>query len=204
MATVLLSVLRAERRLGANAERVIQRTNEALREVADIDAFTTLIYATIDAQTGEVRWLNMGHPSPFLLRAGRSAGDPFSGYYIEGPRNKALGWFQDPGLSETVIRAGAGDRLVFFTDGFIEAKSPGGDIFGDRRFGEAILSAGALPLRSVGELVVAEVERFAAGKLEDDLTMLVVEFQGAPAAMQAAAGGDDVVETGEPLWHSRR
>jgi sigma-B regulation protein RsbU (phosphoserine phosphatase) len=204
MATVLLSVLRAERRLGADAERVIQRTNEALREAADVDAFTTLIYATIDAQTGQVRWFNMGHPSPFILRAKKNLASPFSGYFIEGPRNKALGWFQDPGLAETVIRVSPGDRLVFFTDGFIEAKSLGGDIFGEQRFAEVILRASTLPLSSLGDVVVGEVERFAAGKLEDDLTMLIVEFQGVTAASTSGAAADDQVEIGEPLWHSRR
>ena len=79
---------------GRDAARVIQRTNEALREAAEVDGFTTLIYATIEAQSGEVRWLNMGHPSPFLLRSSRKSPDArLRGYYIEGPRNKALGWF---------------------------------------------------------------------------------------------------------------
>ncbi|MDP9234342.1 MAG: SpoIIE family protein phosphatase [Actinomycetota bacterium] len=205
MATVLLSVLRAERRLGADAERVIQRTNEALREAIEVDGFTTLIYATIEAETGEVRWLNMGHPSPFLLRSSkRMPSVQLAGYYIEGPRNKALGWFQDPGLSQTVARVDPGDRLVFFTDGFLEAKSAEGEVFGERRFAEAILKVGRLPLDSMGDLVVGEVERFAAGKLDDDLTMLVVEWQGIQAPVNAQATRVDEVETGEPLWHSRR
>ncbi|MEA2508846.1 MAG: phosphoserine phosphatase RsbU/P [Actinomycetota bacterium] len=205
MATVLLSVLRAERRLGADAERVIQRTNEALREAVEVDGFTTLVYATIQAESGEVRWLNMGHPSPFIVRSSKASRDAdVRGYFIEGPRNKALGWFQDPGLSQTVARVAPGDRLVFFTDGFIEAKSPEGEIFGERRFGEAILKSGMLPLASMGTLLVGEVERFAAGKLDDDLTMLVVEFQGVPAPAQAGTAGVNEVDTGEPLWHSRR
>jgi serine phosphatase RsbU (regulator of sigma subunit) len=205
MATVLLSVLRAERRLGADAERVIQRTNEALREAVEVDGFTTLVYATIEAETGQVRWLNMGHPSPFLVRSSKiSAEGDLRGYYIEGPRNKALGWFPDPGLSQTVARIEPGDRLVFFTDGFIEAKSPEGEIFGERRFGEALLRTGTLPLASMAIPLVAEVERFAAGKLDDDLTMLVVEFQGSPAPVRVAAAGGNEVDTGEPLWHSRR
>jgi serine phosphatase RsbU (regulator of sigma subunit)/CHASE3 domain sensor protein len=205
MATVLLSVLRAERRLGADAERVIQRTNEALREAIEVDGFTTLIYATIEAETGEVRWLNMGHPSPFLLRSSQKMpGVQLAGYYIEGPRNKALGWFQDPGLSQTVARVEPGDRLVFFTDGFIEAKSAEGEVFGERRFAEAIVKVGRLPLDSMGDLVVGEVERFAAGKLDDDLTMLVVEWQGIQAPVKTQGARVDEVETGEPLWHSRR
>ncbi len=205
MATVVLSVLRAEQRQGADAQRVIARTNEALREAAHFDAFTTLVYATVDAQSGEVRWLNMGHPSPFILRApGGGGNQPQRGYYVEGPRNKALGWFEDPGLSETLVHVDPGDRLVFFTDGFLEAKSLDGDVFGEIRLAEAMLRVGALELDALADHVVAEVERFAAGKLDDDLTMLVVEFQGIPAPVKSRTAGVDEVETGEPLWHSRR
>jgi serine phosphatase RsbU (regulator of sigma subunit)/CHASE3 domain sensor protein len=205
MATVVLSVLRAEQRQGADAQRVIARTNEALREAAHFDAFTTLVYATVDAQSGEVRWLNMGHPSPFILRSSvRGSDQPTRGYFIEGPRNKALGWFQDPGLSETLVHVDPGDRLVFFTDGFTEAKSLEGDVFGETRLAEAVLRVGSLELDSLCDHVVAEVERFAAGKLDDDLTMLVVEFQGIPAPLKSQTAGVDEAETGEPLWHSRR
>jgi serine phosphatase RsbU (regulator of sigma subunit) len=199
MATVVLSVLRAERARGAGPRRVVGRANEALREAADPGSFTTLLYASIDVESGHVRWLNMGHPSPFLLRQEVEDDGGKRGYYLEGPRNRALGWFEDPGLAETVLRLNPGDRLIFFTDGFLEAKSPEGEVFGEHRFGRAIVRLAPLGSEAVGEALVEEVERFAAGKLDDDLTMLIVEFQGAPVR-------EGVVErlTGEEPWHSRR
>lgn len=195
MAAIALSVLRAERRLGASPKLIIERTNEALREASDQDSFTTLIYATLDFETGEGRWLNMGHPSPFLMRA--SLGDePGGGYFLEGPRNRALGWFEDPGLAETIVRLDVGDRLVFFTDGFIEAKAADGEVFGQHRLAEKIQSLSGLPSESLVPALVEEVERYAAGKLDDDLTMLVVEFQG--------TNGEPQTEEGVTAWHSRK
>ena len=185
MATVALSVLRAERGLGASPQRVIERANQALNDATDPDQFTTVVYAGLDCTTGEVRWLNMGHPAPFILPAA-PVGEP-RGYYLEGPRNRALGWFDDPGLAEAIVTMSPGDRLVLFTDGFLEAKSPQGEIFGENRFAEAIISHAALDSGALGKELVATVEEFAAGKLDDDLTMLVVEFQG-PAA--PAGGGE--------------
>ncbi len=195
MATVVLSVLRSERRLGAEPKTVVQRANEALREAAGVDSFATLLYATIDLQSGAVRWLNMGHPSPFMLRQTR--GSVTQGYYLEGPRNRALGWYEDPGLAETVIRLDPGDRLIFFTDGFVEAKSPDGEVFGEHRFAEAVARLAPLSSDVMAAELVKEVDRFAAGKLDDDLTMLVAEFQGAPTASERE-------EAGEAAWHSRR
>ena len=198
MATVALSVLRAETGLGAPPKRVIERANEALREATDPDSFTTLVYATLDVRSGEVAWLNMGHPSPFVLRAD---GDPdgMRGYYLEGPRNRALGWFEDPGLAETVIRLNPGDRLVLFTDGFLEAKNPEGEVFGDHRFADALVRYAALPAEELGEELVGDVERFAAGKLDDDLTMLVVDYQGSSIDLDA-----DDQESGDEEWRSKR
>jgi serine phosphatase RsbU (regulator of sigma subunit)/CHASE3 domain sensor protein len=177
IATVTLSVLRAERRLGATTKRIIEQANQALREGTDSDSFTTCVYTTLDPATGEIRWLNMGHPAPFLLR-GEVHDDEGRGYYLEGPRNRALGWFEDPGLAEAVAHLAPGDRLVFYTDGFIEAKSAEGEMFGEERFAGELLRGAPLGSRDLGEEAIRGVERFAAGKLDDDLTMLILEFVG--------------------------
>lgn len=194
MAAIALSVLRAERRLGASPKLIIERTNEALREASDEDSFTTLIYSTLDFATGEARWFNMGHPSPFLMKESAD-GEARTGYFLEGPRNRVLGWFEDPGLAETIVRLDPGDRVAFFTDGFIEAKSADGEVFGQHRLAERMQSLAGLPSDALAEALVEEVERYAAGKLDDDLTMLIVEFQGA---------NPEAPEQGVGAWHSRK
>jgi serine phosphatase RsbU (regulator of sigma subunit)/CHASE3 domain sensor protein len=195
MATVALSVLRAERGQGASARRIIERANEALKEATEPESFTTLIYATIDLATGQAGWLNMGHPSPFMLtsdeRKDRRDGRP-QGYFLEGPRNRALGWFDEPGTAETTVQLGPGDRLILYTDGFLEAKSPDGVIFGENRFAEALIRLAPLDSNELGEELVRDVEHFAAGKLDDDLTMLVIEFQGARLTQEATEVGPPV------------
>jgi phosphoserine phosphatase RsbU/P len=198
MATVALAFLRAERGLGSNSKRIIQRTNEALLDATDPGSFTTVVYSSLNVATGELRWLNMGHPAPFLIRFnGREPAE--RGHYLEGPRNRALGWFEDPGLAETVAYLRPGDCLIFFTDGWLEAKAPDGEVFGEHRFAEAILRLAPLGAGGLADQLVGEVERFAAGKLDDDLTMLIVEFEG--ASMPHRFGGR---RTGEEAWHSRR
>jgi serine phosphatase RsbU (regulator of sigma subunit) len=177
----------------------VQRANQALKDATDADSFTTLVYASLDIATGEVRWLNMGHPAPFVLRAAPDERGIRPGYFLDGPRNRALGWFDDPGLAEAVVHLAPGDRLVLFTDGFLEAKAPDGEVFGEHRFGEILGRLGSLDPGEIGNEVVREVERFAAGKLDDDLTMLVIEFLGVARTDEAAAE-----EAGERQWHSRR
>jgi serine phosphatase RsbU (regulator of sigma subunit)/CHASE3 domain sensor protein len=199
MSTVALSFLRAERALGSDMRRIVGRTNEALLDATDPGSFTTLIYATIDLATGQARWLNMGHPAPFLLRANRGNSGVPRGVYVEGPRNRALGWFQEPGYAEAVTILEPGDCLLFFTDGWLEGKAPNGEVFGEHRFAEAVMRLAPVGASDIGERLVEEVEQFAAGKLDDDLTMLVVEYLGT-----AVPGGSMQVQTGEQEWHSRR
>ena len=63
---------------------------------------------------------------------------------------------------------------------------------------EALLRLAPSGTENMGELLVSEVARGAAGKLDDDLTMLVVEFEGAPVV------GEPEGQSGEERWHSRR
>jgi serine phosphatase RsbU (regulator of sigma subunit) len=198
MATVVLSVLRAERGLGSAARRVVERANDALREATDHDSFTTLVYAEIRPD-GTARWLNMGHPDPFVLRGAIDVSDRRRGYFAQGPRNRALGWFEDPGFDVAEARLEPGDRLILFTDGFLEAKSPEGEAFGEPRMADAIIELAQLDAAILGDELTAAVERYAAGKLDDDLTIIVVEYFGAPA--EVATEGHP---PGEEAWHSRR
>ena len=190
MATLALAALRAERRRGATAEQVIGAANRTLREATDAESFTTLIYATLDLDSGRARWFNMGHHPPFILKGSSASSGSPTGYFLEGPRNRALGWFDDPGLAVVEVDLSEGDRLLFFTDGFLEAKTPEGEVFGLHRFAEAMQRFAGLPPEALVDELTAEVERFAAGKLDDDLTMLVVEWVGTTAVGTAEQPGD--------------
>lgn len=196
MATLALAALRAERARGATPTQVIEAVNRTLREAADPESFTTLIYCTLDLRTGEARWLNMGHHPPFVIRVADSDGGARH-YFLEGPRNRALGWFDEPGIVESHAFLRPGDRLLLFTDGFLEAKTPDGEVFGPHRFAEAMRRVATLPAEELVDELVADVERFAAGKLDDDLTILVVEWLGTTVDATAERPGDQ-------RWPSRR
>ena len=192
MATVALSVLRSERSLGAAPRQAVRRVNEALREASASESFTTLLYVAIELATGQARALNMGHPPPFVLPAS-AEGAPNRARYLEGPRNRALGWWEEPGAAEAVFRLQPGDRLLLFTDGCLDAKSPSGEALGEHRFGQWALEHASSTAESLGRELLNRVEEHAAGKLDDDLTMIVVEFQGAALdpALTRTLGGEE-------------
>lgn len=196
MATVALAAIRGERSRGGSFKHVVASANRALLDATDAESFTTLIFVNLDLDTGEARWMNMGHHPPYLLRAPSADNPVRRGYYLDGPRNRALGWFEDPGLADTVVHLRPGDRLVLFTDGFLEAKSAEGEVFGDHRMAEALGRLASLDADVLGEELVTVVERFAAGKLDDDLTMLVIEYRGAGEVTEERSGDEK--------WPSKR
>jgi serine phosphatase RsbU (regulator of sigma subunit) len=117
----------------------------------------------------------MGHLPPYRLTRNEE-GEP-TGHFVDGPRNRVLGWFDDPGYAETASDLRSGDRIILFTDGFVEAKSSEGELFGEERLEASMLRYAPLSLSEMGEGLVADVERFSAGKLDDDLTMLIIEYR---------------------------
>jgi serine phosphatase RsbU (regulator of sigma subunit) len=68
-----------------------------------------------------------------------------------------------------------GDRLTFVSDGVVEAQSKSGELFGFER---------TLDISREPATRIAEIAR-AFGQL-DDITVVTLEFSGAPAAMAMA------------------
>jgi anti-sigma regulatory factor (Ser/Thr protein kinase) len=76
----------------------------------------TLVLAVFDAVSGQLSWVNAGHPPPLALAAD---GTP---RFLEGARSVPLGVLAFPGYEaeETVVASGG--AVVLYTDGLIERR----------------------------------------------------------------------------------
>jgi sigma-B regulation protein RsbU (phosphoserine phosphatase) len=86
-----------------------------------------------------------------------------------------LGVFPESTYSQTEVIVGAGDRLIFYTDGITEARRPGED----DEYGVERLTALALGRRRdsaevLKTAILDDVNRFTHGHFEDDATLIVV------------------------------
>jgi serine phosphatase RsbU (regulator of sigma subunit) len=75
-----------------------------------------------------------------------------------------------------------GDRLLLYTDGILEARSADGQEFGTERlieFAGRALADGLPPAETTRRLVHAILE-YQEDKLQDDATVLLVEWCGPP------------------------
>lgn len=178
-ATVALGACRNNRRRGVGLLETSEAVDEAIAGQFAATRFATGILAALNTRTGRLAWVNRGHPPPLVLRGGRRVAT------LSSPPSPPMGFRL--GLSSGLVRyqLEPGDRLLFYTDGIVEARSPDGAQFGLDRFTEFVSrrEADGLPppetLRRLIQAILAHQE----GKLQDDATVLMVEWNTGRQAM---------------------
>jgi phosphoserine phosphatase RsbU/P len=156
---------------GLPSPQLLAKLNTALADENPTCMFVTLIYGVLAPATGEVTLISAGHPPPLLRRA---SGEVET---ITLPSGRLLG-YPGPRLSfvERSIQLDAGDALVFFTDGLIEARMRRTPLFGFDRVVELVKKFDAeASLADWAEETRHAVEDFVgSSQLSDDLTLLLL------------------------------
>ncbi|WP_328616987.1 serine/threonine-protein phosphatase [Amycolatopsis sp. NBC_00355] len=174
--SMALAATRNARRGGAGlitATELADHTIAAHRP-ADSMSYATAFLAHLDLDTGELHYLNAGHPPPAVLRGGRVVRllDTVSRTPL------GLGEFQkrEPVVQREQLEPG--DRVLFYTDGVTEARSPQGEQFGLDRLADLTErhEAAGLPAPETLRRVVRAVLDHQDGRLQDDATLLMLEW----------------------------
>jgi sigma-B regulation protein RsbU (phosphoserine phosphatase) len=78
-----------------------------------------------------------------------------------------------------------GDRIVLYTDGIVEARNSSGEEFGMDRLKGMVEESHALPAGRLADAVLDGVarwsEKISGPSQQDDITLLAIDFKGAPA-----------------------
>jgi sigma-B regulation protein RsbU (phosphoserine phosphatase) len=129
--------------------------------------FATFCYARLDCGARRLTYSNAGHNPPLLVR-GTGAVERLS----EG--GMVLGVFPESTYGQAELSLTAGDRLVFYTDGFTEVRDAAGDEFGEERLAEAAVAARGENADGLRDAILTTVNAFSGGAFEDDATLIVV------------------------------
>jgi serine phosphatase RsbU (regulator of sigma subunit) len=168
---------------GVGAYRNARREGHALPEVAaQVDRviaeqfpgsrFATAVLGRLDLGTGELRWVNAGHPAPLIVRDHTLVHPP------PCPSSLPLG-LQRRRADECSFRLRPGDRVLLYTDGIVEARSPGGEFFGEERLADFVVraeAAGDAPPEMLRQLMRSVLDH-QAGQLQDDASIVVLEWR---------------------------
>ncbi|MFC7546740.1 PP2C family protein-serine/threonine phosphatase [Plantactinospora sp. GCM10030261] len=174
---VALAAIRATRRSGGDLRRQAAAADDNLREQFPDARFATAVLAELDLDTGMLRYVNAGHPPPLLLRAGRVV------RRLDGGRRVPLGIGDGTPVEYGEERLEPDDRLLLYTDGVTEARTPDGDQFGvDRLVGMAEDGhrAGLAPPETLRRLSRAILEHQQSPPA-DDATLMLVEWSSRAA-----------------------
>jgi phosphoserine phosphatase RsbU/P len=192
------------RRAGAALElgALITALDAAVRRVGGGELAMTCCAAILDPAGGEIRFVSCGHPAAYLCRigggdpdgsAGPAAGKAQRGIQLHAlvGRGNPLG-AGPPGIRVQRRPLQAGDLVVWYTDGVVEAQDPSGAPFGDRRLQHLLkkLDRQRLTPPEVHDLVMRGVAAHRAGRpLADDETLVVAQVTSAasPAPVREAA-----------------
>jgi serine phosphatase RsbU (regulator of sigma subunit) len=129
--------------------------------------FITMVYVVVDAASGEVACACAGHPPPRLVGADREI-RPLA------TNGLALGIEGAQRYDEARAPLAAGDSVVLFTDGVVEARRER-EFYGVERLDRVLAEGAGLSAEELALAVVSDCRAFAGGSLEDDCAVVVIK-----------------------------
>lgn len=179
-AVLTVAAYRNARRCSRTLTETMMSIDQTLLEGMGGEVFSTGLLLELDTDTGVLQWANAGHPEPLLLRGGKLIRPLF----IEPRPPLGLGYL----LSDDAVTIGheqlePDDRVLMFTDGVVEARSPGGEFFGVERLADLVIRhlAGGLTAPETIRRVVRELLEHHQDQLTDDASLLLLEWRSGAA-----------------------
>lgn len=160
-AAMLRSLFRGFMRENPDIVHTMARLNYVLGAELAVGEFVTAV-AGVYSGSGHLKLVSAGHPPPVIC------GDDCR---LLEPRGTALGIERESTYSLSTLELDAGDLLVAYTDGLVEA-SNGEALFGETRVLEAVERMRKAPVRVIVEHLRDEVLHYSHGKLMDDVAIL--------------------------------
>lgn len=165
-ATLVRDVVHAFTYQTLRTPEVLGRTNGLLVE-KDLPGFVTAFLAILDTESGHLSYSSAGHPETLLRRASGEI-EPL------GSGSPPLGVFPDASWEAGAVELQAGDLLLLYTDGVLEARR-NGDFFGQKRL-ERLLGRKGISVERLPHLVLDQVLSFSGGSLTDDIAILALSL----------------------------
>lgn len=163
------TILRASIRKPATASVDISRANRLICAESTLDYFVTVFYAGLDLKSGQMTYVNAGHPPPFWCRSGGKVGVlPLQN------TGMALGIESNAAYAQCTIQLDPGDFILGYTDGVTEACNKNQELFGENRLASMIVECIDLkPTEMLNRILHCANNWSENTEYGDDITLLL-------------------------------
>lgn len=152
---------------------VFTEVNRLLCESNSEGLFVTAFEGVLDLSSGEFRFVNAGHETPYICRRGENF----------EPYNVQLG-FVLAGMDDMKYTSGGfvmreDDKIFLYTDGVTEATDIGNGLYGKQRLGKILSECGGMLPQEIIRTVKDDINDFTGDAPQfDDITMLCLKYNG--------------------------
>jgi serine phosphatase RsbU (regulator of sigma subunit) len=194
LTSVAMASCRSTRRSGGTLPDIVALAGQAITDQFGDgrfgqSRFVTALLCDLDITTGAFSWIPCGHPPPLLIRGNTVAEElvrrPELPLGITEPAVTARPGARtgEPGSQAGppvyVEQLQPGDRVLLYTDGVTEGRSPGGIAFGEQRFADFIIShtSAGMPAPETLRRLTRAIIDYQDGRMSDDATTVMLEWQ---------------------------
>jgi sigma-B regulation protein RsbU (phosphoserine phosphatase) len=169
MATFQASLKTLSDTPGTLTELVARMNRYACSNSQNGRRFTTAFIAEYEPAARRLTYVNAGHNEPIVLRKSGAAERLSVG-------GMPLGIMDGAPYQSGEVTLEAGDWLVAFTDGVVEAENPAQQQYGEERFLVMLRWGAQMTPQGLLDAILADVARFAGNAAQhDDITCVLVK-----------------------------
>jgi phosphoserine phosphatase RsbU/P len=157
------------------AGEILYHLNNELNNIVKTGEYVTCIYCRVKDEGKSFEYSGAGHPYPVHY------------VHAENKINRLtengtpLIWFRDMEYPTTQVPLGPGDKILLFTDGISEMKSPDKELYGEERLEALFLKLIHESPDTILDKIMEEMSEYCQGEaLEDDMSMVLIEVLDEP------------------------
>ena len=171
--TAFRALLRTKALGNSRPANIANTIDRLLPQFTGNNHYVTVLYAVLEAPSGDLTYISCGHPPPLLLRAN---GETETLNRHNPALGLALGIFQNLRHSDEEVNLAKGDILVLYTDGAFELMNRNAEAFGIQRLVRVIRENQHLAADEIILKVIRATQDFSDdyGYL-DDFTLVIVK-----------------------------
>ncbi|HVT88281.1 MAG TPA: SpoIIE family protein phosphatase [Tepidisphaeraceae bacterium] len=156
---------------GMSPRQIAERANAMLVQDSADSMFVTMFLAQYDTKTGEIAYVNAGHPRPYLFSPGqppRQFGEVTGALLGVNPVG------DDWQFEERKDKIEPGQTLVLYTDGVTEARAPSNEMLRDSGLEKLLTKYSQYPVEGICAKLVEELNKYQNGQQSDDITLVAI------------------------------